>query len=101
VFEPLEGQFNSAAIIFTRNPGNWDFYYDCCMPETITIDGLKIEETAAPSNYNGVYLVRGSSPGSGSYPFTLTKTIYLSGFESAKAYRWENNLGNSIQVIKN
>jgi hypothetical protein len=102
VFEPLEGQFNTAAIIFTRNDGAWDFYYNCFMPETIEIDGLKIEETAAPSNYNGVYLVRGNNTNTANepYPFILTKRIYLSGFESGKAYRMENNyLRNSIQVI--
>ena len=93
--------WSNIQIIHTNNNGKWNFGYPCYMPETITIDGLVIDETNAPPDYSGVYLVYGVSPGSPLVsPYTLTETIYLSGFTSGQQYRMSNNyIRDNIEVI--
>lgn len=102
VFAPSANVMNTASIIFTANDGTHDFYYECFMPETIEIDGFIVEDSPAPAGYNGVYLVsaRNTNTATERYPFTLTKTIYLSGYESSRDYRMSNNyIRSSIEVV--
>ena len=38
------------------NNGMHDFGYPCFMPETITIDGLRVEDSNTPADYEGLKL---------------------------------------------
>ena len=95
---------NSAQIIHTNNDGRWDFGYPCYMPETITINGFTVVETSVPSGYNGVLLVSAVNTNTNTepYPFRLTKTINLSGYNSSKNYRMSNTyISSQITVNRN
>ena len=90
-------------LISTENDGQWDFGYPCVMPETITIDGLTIEDASLPAGYNGVYLIYAVNTDTSAepYPFMLAKTIYLSGYNSSKPYLiWTNYARDNITVIE-
>ena len=84
-------RWSSPTLFVTDNDGQWNFGYPCFMPETITISGLTIDETNAPSDYAGINLISGTNTGARElYPYTLAKTINLSGYVSKKPYRIEN-----------
>jgi len=91
----------SAGIIGGSNDGQWWFGYDCSMPETITIEGFTVVENNPPANFDGILLfLTGNSNETGPYPYTLTKRIYISGFESSKPWRLPNDyLRNNITVV--
>jgi hypothetical protein len=98
---------NSARIIHVNNDGTHDFGYPCFMPKTVRIEGFTVVDSGTNSSYNGVYLV-GSSTGTnastatGNKKFTLTETIYISGFIATKTWRFNQSfLTNNITVVKN
>ncbi len=43
-------------LIGVRNDGTHDFGYPCSMPQTVTIDGLVVEDSNTPAGYDGLYL---------------------------------------------
>ncbi|MEM7537702.1 MAG: hypothetical protein AAF639_36365 [Chloroflexota bacterium] len=43
-------------LIGVMNDGMHDFGYPCSMPETVTIEGLVVEDTNTPDDYDGLYL---------------------------------------------
>jgi hypothetical protein len=102
VFAPGRDLLNTSCIIYTNNNGRWNFGYPCYMPETIRIDGFIVEDSSPPRGYDGVLLIGAvNSDRSEPYPFTLTKTIYLSGFVSSKSYRMPNDyIKNNIGVVE-
>lgn len=53
VFVPSGGRPVSASLIGGSNSGRHDFGYTCYMPERITIDGLRIDDSSHPENYKG------------------------------------------------
>ena len=98
----VPSNFSSSAIINSDNDGKWNFGYDCFMPGTITIEGLVVNESAAPSNYSGIYLVKAvnTNTSTETYPYTLTKILYLRNFQSGKAYRMSNSyITSQIKVL--
>jgi hypothetical protein len=42
-------------MIHSRNDGMHDFGYACFMPREITIDGLFVDDSNHPENYQGMY----------------------------------------------
>jgi hypothetical protein len=52
---PACGDSHWPAMINTRNDGMHDFGYPCFMPQTITIDGLYVDDTHHPEDYQGMY----------------------------------------------
>src|SRR5690606_34440846 len=50
---PSGGRPVSASLIGGSNSGRHDFGYTCYMPERITIDGLRIDDSSHPENYKG------------------------------------------------
>jgi hypothetical protein len=100
VFVP--SNVNDSRIIHTSNDGQWDFGYPCFMPETITIDGFVVEDSSFPSDYPGVFLLRTvNSATREAFPYTLTKTVNISGFVSSKDYRLSNSYArNNITVVR-
>ena len=71
------------------------------MPKTITIDGLIIDETTAPTSYTGAVMIYGRNTGAREpYPYTLTETISLRGFQSRLPFRMSNDyLRDKIRVV--
>lgn len=53
VFVPAGGRPTSASLIGGSYSGQHDFGYTCYMPERITIDGLHINDSNHPENYQG------------------------------------------------
>jgi hypothetical protein len=50
---PQNGKQSDAVLLSGNNSGQHDFGYPCYMPRKITIDGLVINDTNPPKNYNG------------------------------------------------
>jgi hypothetical protein len=53
VFIPSCGKPVTASLIGGSYTGNHDFGYPCSMPERITLDGLRIDDSSRPDNYRG------------------------------------------------
>jgi hypothetical protein len=92
-FAPMQNLIKrSNAVIVGANNGQWNFGYPCYMPETVTIDGFVVDETSLPPGYNDIVLIHGDNDGRDEpYPYTITKTLNLSGFVSGKPYRVATN----------
>jgi hypothetical protein len=64
-------------LLNASNDGQHDFGYPCSMPREVTIDGLVIDDTHHPKEYQGPYLFTdpdGSSAGATSRPFPYRMT---------------------------
>jgi hypothetical protein len=53
VFVPAGGRPANASLIGGSNSGQHDFGYTCYMPERITIENLKIDDSKHQENYQG------------------------------------------------
>jgi len=53
VFVPAGGKPTSASLISGSYSGQHDFGYTCYMPERITIENLRIDDSKHPDNYKG------------------------------------------------
>ena len=53
VFVPAGGKPTSASLISGSYSGQHDFGYTCYMPERITIENLRIDDSQHPENYQG------------------------------------------------
>ena len=53
---PACGDTTWPHMIAVRNDGMHDFGYPCSMPGEVTIDGLVVEDTNTPEDYQGMYL---------------------------------------------
>jgi hypothetical protein len=71
-------------ILAASNNGQHDFGYPCFMPNEITIDGLVIDDSQHPKDYQGVYLfndpdgtaaVAADRP----FPYRLTEQVTIRG----------------------
>ncbi len=82
MWDPLGKGLNAMPLIYAIYTGKHDFGYECYMPENITINGLKV------NNRSTVYLFEDITPDnidenfSYTYPYHITKTVNISGFES-------------------
>ena len=69
-----------------RNDGTHDFGYKCFMPREITIDGLYVDDSNHPENYQGMYLLGdpgGSVPEKSPFPYTRCQKVKISGLTTA------------------
>ena len=62
VFVPAGGKPASASLIGGYYSGQHDFGYTCYMPERITIDNLKIDDSNHPENYQGPAIFANFNP---------------------------------------
>ncbi len=53
VFVPAGGKSTTASLIGGSNSGQHDFGYTCYMPEKITIENLRIDDSNHPEDYRG------------------------------------------------
>lgn len=63
-------------VLNANNDGRHDFGYPCFMPREITIDGLAIDDSHAPGDYQGPYLFSDPDgpPGDAPRPFAYRPT---------------------------
>ena len=87
-----------------------NFGYPCYMPEKITIEGLRIEDSNAAGSYPGIYLfdrfngdyvndAYAKKVAEEGYPYHVTKEITISGFSSASGKDW--NLTANEYLFRN
>jgi len=99
VFVPSAGNTASASLIGGSNSGQHDFGYTCYMPERITIENLKIEDSNHPDDYQGpaIFSNFNKEMTDDSYqeqfPYVKTKEVILRNVTttSGKALRVSDN----------
>jgi hypothetical protein len=99
VFVPADGKPVSAALINGYNSGQHDFGYTCYMPERITIENLRIDDSRHPENYQGpaIFFNFNSEMTDHAYqekfPYVKTKEVILRNVTttSGKALRISDN----------
>ncbi|MCE7069040.1 hypothetical protein LZG74_01920 [Dyadobacter sp. CY327] len=99
VFVPVNGKPVSASLIGGSNSGQHDFGYICYMPEKITIENLRIEDSAHPEAYEGPAIFANFNPEMTSdsyqekFPFIKTKQVVLKNVttSSGKKLRISDN----------
>lgn len=100
VFVPADGKPISAALISGSNSGEHDFGYVCHMPERITIDNLRIDDSRHPETYRGPAIFANFNPQltddtyREKFPYVLTKEVVLRNIttSSGKALRISDNV---------
>ena len=100
-YYPPSNNLNGSRIFDTGNDGRHNYGYPCTMPEFIYIDGFRVEDNNAA--YNGIELVTGSSSYGGSWPYTLTDTIFIKNYSSPSGIKWRftnSYLRSNIKVIE-
>jgi hypothetical protein len=99
-FVPAGGRPISASLIGGSNSGQHNFGYTCYMPERITIDGLYIDDSQHPENYNGPAIFANFNPQftdesyQEKFPYVRTKEVILRNITvaSGKPLRVSDNL---------
>lgn len=100
VFAPfLYKNSNIATIINGNNSGEHDFGYACYMPERITIENLRIDDSNHPANYQGPFLFANFNPKMTSesyhenFPYIKTQNVIIKNVTttSGKPLRVSNN----------
>lgn len=99
VFVPAGGNPISASLIGGSNASDHNFGYICYMPERISIENLKIDDSKHPENYQGPAIFSNFNPQltDGSYqekfPFVRTKEVLLKNvtIASGKTLRVSDN----------
>lgn len=99
IFVPLAGKPMSAALINGSYSGLHDFGYTCYMPEHISIENLKIDDSGHPANYDGPVIFSDFNPQmrdssyTEKFPYIRTKEVVLRNVttSSGKALRMSNN----------
>ena len=99
VFVPANGKPVNASLISGSYSGQHDFGYTCYMPERITIENLRIDDSGHPENYQGPAIFANFNPemtGASyqeKYPYIKTKEVVLRNVTTAsgKAVRVSDN----------
>jgi len=83
VFVPANGKTTSAALISGSYSGQHDFGYICYMPERITIENLRIDDSNHPADYQGPSIFANFNPDmkdsayKEKFPYIKTKEVVL------------------------
>jgi hypothetical protein len=83
---PACGRTCAPQMISARNDGMHDFGYPCFMPREVTIDGLYVDDSNHPENYQGMYLFcdpGGSNPADRPFPYTWCQKVTVRGLTTA------------------
>ena len=99
VFVPADGKPISAALIGGSYSGQHDFGYTCYMPERITIENLRIDDSRHSENYQGPAIFANINPQmtdtsyQEKFPYVITKEVILRNVTTAsgKALRISDN----------
>jgi hypothetical protein len=93
IFVPSNGRTTSASLIGGSNSGQHDFGYTCYMPQRITIENLRIDDSNHPADYQGPSILANFNPEmtDGSYvekfPYVITKEVVLKNVTTASGKR--------------
>lgn len=99
IFVPAGGKPASAALINGNYTGLHDFGYTCYMPERITIENLKIDDSNHPDGYQGPAIFADFNPKmtddsyQEKFPYVKTREVILRNVTTAsgKPLRVSNN----------
>jgi hypothetical protein len=99
VFVPAGGKPVSASLIGGSYSGQHNFGYTCYMPEKITIEGLRIDDTNHPADYQGPAIFGNFNPQMTNetykekFPYVKTKEVVLRNVTTAsgKTIRLSDN----------
>ncbi len=99
VFKPSNGRPVTASLIGGSYSGQHDFGYTCYMPEKITIENLKIDDSNHPENYQGPAIFANFNPEMKDdsyvekFPYVKTREVILKNVTTAsgKALRISDN----------
>ncbi len=99
VFVPAGGKSISASLISGSYSGQHDFGYTCYMPEKITIENLRIDDSQHPENYQGPAIFANFNPQmtdnsyQEKFPYVKTKEVIIRNITavSGKALRISDN----------
>lgn len=89
---PAGGRSTRPQMIYTRNDGTHDFGYPCFMPREVTIDGLFVDDTNHPKDYEGMYFFsdpdagyrgKGVKPADRPFPYTRCQKVEVRGLTTA------------------
>ncbi len=89
IFVPSGGRPASAALISGSYSGQHDFGYTCYMPERITIENLRIDDSQHPENYQGPAIFANFNPQmtdetyQEKFPYVKTKEVILRNVTTA------------------
>lgn len=101
---PAGGNTHWPHMIHTHNDGTHNFGYACFMPREVTIDGLFVDDSNHPRDYQGMYFF--SDPGgtydggkdSGPFPYTLCQKLRVRGLNTASGKK--PRISSNAQVEK-
>jgi len=88
-FVPACGNPVSASLIGGWNDGQHEFGYTCYMPDRITIDGLLIDDSRHPDDYEGPAIFANfnsrytNAAYAEKYPYIKTREVFLKGVTTA------------------
>ncbi|CAG4988338.1 hypothetical protein DYBT9275_00059 [Dyadobacter sp. CECT 9275] len=89
VFVPANGKAGHAELISGSYSGQHDFGYTCYMPEKITIENLKIDDSLHPENYLGPAIFTNFNPEmtddtyQEKFPYIKTREVILRNVTTA------------------
>lgn len=89
VFVPANGRPVTASLFGGSNSGQHDFGYTCFMPERITIENLRIDDSNQPENYRGPAIFGNFNPKMidetyvEKYPYIITREVILRNVTTA------------------
>ena len=111
VFVPSDGKPMSASLISGSYSSQHNFGYICYMPERITIENLRIDDSKHPENYQGPAIFTNFNPEmkdnsyQEKFPYVKTKEVILNNVTTAsgKAIRISDNkfMFKDVQVKTN
>ena len=111
VFVPSDGKPMSATLISGSYSSQHNFGYICYMPERITIENLRIDDSKHPENYQGPAIFTNFNPEmkdnsyQEKFPYVKTKEVILNNVTTAsgKAIRISDNkfMFKDVQVKTN
>ena len=99
IFVPAGGKTTSASLIGGSYSGQHDFGYTCYMPERITIENLRIDDSKHPADYQGPAIFANFNPQMTNdsylekFPYVKTREVILRNVTttSGKALRLSDN----------
>ncbi len=104
---PTGGRTSRPQMIGTRNDGTHDFGYPCFMPREITIDGLFVDDSNHPENYQGMYFFsdpdagydRGGDvkPADRPFPYAPCRKVRVRGLTTASGKKPRVSANSQIE----
>lgn len=95
---PACGEECSPKMINVANDGMHDFGYSCYMPEEITVDGLYVDDSNTPDDYEGLYYLADPDDfhdgvndfdlsGERPFPYATTRKLNIKNLETASGLK--------------